>query len=232
METVLAFLTGNQAFGLAVLTASITAVGFFVKSVLGERATRRSREEDIRELCLAIESEITVNGEAAVTYYTIDSLTRILDRMTAYEKQGKEFDPFTFPGPDNFIFEIAKTDIFILPENAIKQVVRYYKMDQALNGAMKSMHTKDFRDLDNARQRKSLIAIFAIGFGTTQAACDALEKLAITTGSALPPFVEVVKSDDWQQWSTHIETLSGSLPSQDNGQTLKNQEGADPHAAA
>ncbi|MBB4304456.1 hypothetical protein GGD81_003515 [Rhodobium orientis] len=115
--------------------------------------TRRLRQQRRYDVAVALKAEIEANMEMQSPSLAPDQFHEI---RRHFEQDGEKFDPFVFPGLENSVFEVLKTDLPLLRADVIAAVVRFYRLDSSSNAALSQMNTQTFRDLANERQIRAV----------------------------------------------------------------------------
>ena len=115
----------ESALVAAIVSAAVTALGWFASHWSERRLDGRRRQEKIIDVQWALLAEIESNLQRYVEIDLDEHEQNIVDLiMKSRGKQG--FTPFVPQDPAEIIFEAFIADIHILPTETIRDVVSYY----------------------------------------------------------------------------------------------------------
>jgi hypothetical protein len=185
-----------QAFiqAAGVVTAASIGLVLWRRQVLQERlkgedrqrienqAAEARRRERVRDMLIALRAEISVDIERLELVFGepgwVDLRVRMLERLaeTRVAKDNKDMPQ----GPsvdDHFVFEAIKSELTLLPENAIGPVVRYYRHARFLDELARAFSSGMFEGLADVRQIEAVDQYLLLGRTTLKLALDAQSTL-------------------------------------------------------
>jgi hypothetical protein len=143
----------DTALIAAVVSAAVTALGWFASHWSERRLEAGRRQEKIIDVQWALLAEIESN---LLRYAEID-LDEHADQMERSIMAGRGtagFTPFVPRDAPEIIFEAFIPDIHILPTETIRDVVSYYKQEYKLRELIEDLRNERYVKL--ARDRKAL----------------------------------------------------------------------------
>jgi hypothetical protein len=141
----------DTAIIATVVSAAVTALGWFASHWSTQRIETRRRIEKIIDVQWALLAEIESNLQR---YAEID-LDDHLDEMERRIRSRQGFTPFVPRFATEIVFEAFISDIHILPTETIRDVVSYYKQEYKLRELVEDLRSDKVRALE--RDRKALL---------------------------------------------------------------------------
>jgi len=141
----------DTAMVAAVVSAAVTALGWFASHWSERRLEDRRRIEKIIDVQWALLAEIESNLQR---YAEIDLDAHLAD-MRQRMARAKDFTPFVPRYATEIVFEAFISDIHILPTATIRDVVSYYKQEYKLRELVEDLRSDKVRSLE--RDRKALL---------------------------------------------------------------------------
>jgi hypothetical protein len=144
----------DTAFVAAIVSAAVTAIGWFATHWSAERRETQRRIEKIVDVQTALLAEI----ESNLTRYAETDLNQHLDEMVreiTRKRQRRPFTPFVPRYVAEIVFEAVIADIHILPTETIDEVVAYYKQEYKLRELVEDLRSDRYGELEH--ERKALL---------------------------------------------------------------------------
>jgi hypothetical protein len=143
----------DTAILAAIVSAAVTALGWFASHWSERRLETQRRIErivDVQTALLAeIESNLTRYEEIDLNQHTTDMVRRITRKT-----QEKSFTPFVPRYATEIIFEAMLADIHILPTETIDDVVAYYKQEYKLRELVEDLRSSRYQELEQDRKAR------------------------------------------------------------------------------
>jgi hypothetical protein len=143
----------DTAIIAAIVSAAVTALGWFASHWSEQRLETKRRIErivDVQTALLAeIESNLTRYEEIDLDRHTTDMVRRITGKG-----QAKNFTPFVPRYATEIIFEAMLADIHILPTETIDDVVAYYKQEYKLRELVEDLRSSRYQELEQDRKAR------------------------------------------------------------------------------
>ena len=143
----------DTAIIAAIVSAAVTALGWFASHWSEQRLETQRRIErivDVQTALLAeIESNLTRYEEIDLDKHTTDMVRRITGKA-----QGKNFTPFVPRYATEIIFEAMLADIHILPTETIDDVVVYYKQEYKLRELVEDLRSSRYQEREQNRKAR------------------------------------------------------------------------------
>jgi hypothetical protein len=143
----------DTALIAAVVSAAVTALGWFASHWSEQRLETQRRIEkivDVQTALLAeIESNLTRYEEIDLDKHTADMVARITRKSG-----GKAFTPFVPRYATEIVFEAMLADIHILPTETIDDVVAYYKQEYKLRELVEDLRSDRYNELEQDRKAR------------------------------------------------------------------------------
>ena len=137
----------------AIVSAAVTALGWFASHWSEIRLDTQRRAEKIIDVQTALLAEI----ESNLTRYAeidLDSHKTEMVRKIARRGAKKPFTPFVPRDAPEIIFEAMLPDIHILPTETIDDVVAYYKQEYKLRELVEDLRSSRYQELEQDRKAK------------------------------------------------------------------------------
>ena len=141
----------DTAVVAAIVSAAVTALGWFASHWSEQRLETQRRIERIVDVQTALLAEI----ESNLTRYeeiNLDRHTTDMVRKITRKGQGKSFTPFVPRYATEIIFEAMLADIHILPTETIDDVVAYYKQEYKLRELVEDLRSDRYHELEQDRK--------------------------------------------------------------------------------
>lgn len=143
----------DTALIAAIVSAAVTALGWFASHWSEQRLETQRRIEkivDVQTALLAeIESNLTRYEEIDLDKHTADMVARITRKSG-----GKAFTPFVPRYATEIVFEAMLADIHILPTETIDDVVAYYKQEYKLRELVEDLRSDRYNELEQDRKAR------------------------------------------------------------------------------
>jgi hypothetical protein len=143
----------DTALIAAIVSAAVTALGWFASHWSEQRLETQRRIEkivDVQTALLAeIESNLTRYEEIDLDKHTTDMVARITRKSG-----GKAFTPFVPRYATEIVFEAMLADIHILPTETIDDVVAYYKQEYKLRELVEDLRSDRYNELEQDRKAR------------------------------------------------------------------------------
>ena len=143
----------DTAVVAAIVSAAVTALGWFASHWSEQRLDTQRRIEkivDVQTALLAeIESNLTRYEEIDLDKHTTEMVARIIRKST-----GKAFTPFVPRYATEIVFEAMLADIHILPTETIDDVVAYYKQEYKLRELVEDLRSDRYNELEQDRKAR------------------------------------------------------------------------------
>ena len=143
----------DTAIIAAIVSAAVTALGWFASHWSEQRLETKRRIErivDVQTALLAeIESNLTRYEEIDLDQHTTDMVRRITQKG-----RGTSFTPFVPRYATEIIFEAMLADIHILPTETIDDVVAYYKQEYKLRELVEDLRSSRYQELEQDRKAR------------------------------------------------------------------------------
>ncbi len=137
----------------AVVSAAVTALGWFASHWSEQRLDTQRRIEkivDVQTALLAeIESNLTRYEEIDLDLHTSQMVRRIMQKT-----RGRNFTPFVPRYATEIVFEAMLADIHILPTETIDDVVAYYKQEYKLRELVEDLRSDRYNELEQDRKAR------------------------------------------------------------------------------
>ena len=141
----------NTAIVATLVSAMVTALGWFATHWSTQRIEAKRRIEKIIDVQWALLAEIESNLQR---YAEIDLDEHLAD-MERRIGGRKRFTPFVPRFATEIVFEAFISDIHILPTETIRDVVSYYKQEYKLRELVEDLRSEKVMGLE--RDRKALL---------------------------------------------------------------------------
>ena len=143
----------DTALVAAIVSAAVTALGWFASHWSEQRLETQRRIErivDVQTALLAeIESNLTRYEEIDLDQHTTDMVSKINRKG-----RGTSFTPFVPRYATEIIFEAMLADIHILPTETIDDVVAYYKQEYKLRELVEDLRSSRYQELEQDRKAR------------------------------------------------------------------------------
>jgi hypothetical protein len=143
----------DTAIIAAIVSAAVTAFGWFASHWSEQRLETQRRIErivDVQTALLAeIESNLTRYEEIDLDQHTTDMVRRITQKG-----RGTSFTPFVPRYATEIIFEAMLSDIHILPTETIDDVVAYYKQEYKLRELVEDLRSSRYQEIEQDRKAR------------------------------------------------------------------------------
>ena len=137
----------------AVVSAAVTALGWFASHWSEQRLDTQRRIEkivDVQTALLAeIESNLTRYEEIDLDLHTSQMVRRIMQKT-----RRRNFTPFVPRYATEIVFEAMLADIHILPTETIDDVVAYYKQEYKLRELVEDLRSDRYNELEQDRKAR------------------------------------------------------------------------------
>lgn len=141
----------DTAIIATVVSAAVTALGWFATHWSTQRIEAKRRIEKIIDVQWALLAEIESNLQR---YAEIDLDEHLADMEKRIRGRGR-FTPFVPRFATEIVFEAFISDIHILPTETIRDVVSYYKQEYKLRELVDDLRSDKVHSLE--RDRKALL---------------------------------------------------------------------------
>ena len=143
----------DTALIAAVVSAAVTAFGWFASHWSEQRLETERRIEKIVDVQTALLAEIESN---LTRYEEIDLDEHVANMVRRIRrKDGKAaFTPFVPRYATEIIFEAMLPDIHILPTETIDDVVAYYKQEYKLRELVEDLRSPRYQELEQDRKAR------------------------------------------------------------------------------
>lgn len=132
----------------ALVSALVSAAGWFVTSWQAQRLESQRRKEKVTDFQIALRAEILSD----LIILEVPDRERFFLEVSATFDADPQFTPI-IPGQSrNVVFEAIVRDIPILPDRVITPVIHYARMRQTLDQFIADMRSDVFRELSPARK--------------------------------------------------------------------------------
>jgi hypothetical protein len=143
----------DTAVVAAIVSAAVTALGWFASHWSEKRLDTQRRIEkivDVQTALLAeIESNLTRYEEIDLDLHTKQMVGRIMQKTA-----GRNFTPFVPRYATEIVFEAMLADIHILPTETIDDVVAYYKQEYKLRELVEDLRSDRYHELEQDRKAR------------------------------------------------------------------------------
>ena len=143
----------DTAIIAAIVSAAVTALGWFASHWSEQRLETQRRIERIVDVQTALLAEI----ESNLTRYEeidLDQHTTDMVRNITRKRRGRSFTPFVPRYATEIIFEAMLADIHILPTETIDDVVAYYKQEYKLRELVEDLRSSRYQELEQDRKAR------------------------------------------------------------------------------
>ena len=141
----------DTAIIATVVSAAVTALGWFASHWSTQRIETRRRTEKIIDVQWALLAEIESNLQR---YAEIDLDEHLVDMERRIRGRGR-FTPFVPRFAIEIVFDAFVSDIHILPTETIRDVVSYYEQEYKLRELVEDLRSDKVHALE--RDRKALL---------------------------------------------------------------------------
>lgn len=170
---------------ISVLLAIATFVGTRWWELRAARMRRLARQRDI---LTGLHAEIMAGGRASEFQTTPEERAYALENAT----------PFQVADRTDFVFESVRKDISILPQSAVHEVVRYYRLAEQSNLMTEALQSSGFAEQSPDEKRKFIAQLLFLSDKQKRAAADTLQAIE----NALP------YSTHRKLWEERMQKLS------------------------
>jgi hypothetical protein len=143
----------DTAILAAIVSAAVTALGWFATHWSQQRLDDKRRIEKIVDVQTALLAEI----ESNLTRFDEIDLDKHADQMVAriMQKAGRaNFTPFVPRYATEIVFEAMLADIHILPTETIDDVVAYYKQEYKLRELVEDLRSDRYHEIEQDRKAR------------------------------------------------------------------------------
>jgi hypothetical protein len=143
----------DTAILAAIVSAAVTALGWFATHWSEQRLDDKRRIEKIVDVQTALLAEI----ESNLTRFDEIDLDQHADAMIGriMRKAGRpNFTPFVPRYATEIIFEAMLADIHILPTETIDDVVAYYKQEYKLRELVEDLRSSRYQEIEQDRKAR------------------------------------------------------------------------------
>lgn len=141
----------DTAIIAAVVSAAVTAFGWFASHWSERRLEGQRREEKIVDVQWALLAEIESNLQRYAEV-DLDAHEREMRRSILSRRGRSRFTPFVPRYATEIVFEAFVPDIHILPTATIRDVVAYYKQEYKLREMVEDLRSDRFAALSQDRK--------------------------------------------------------------------------------
>jgi hypothetical protein len=141
----------DTAFVAAIVSAAVTALGWFASHWSAERRETQRRIEKIVDVQTALLAEIESNLKR-YEEIDLDKHNAEIVRLIKAKRSGRGFTPFVPRYAMEIVFESTIADIHILPTETIGQVVAYYKQEYKLRELVEDLRSDRYMELEQDRK--------------------------------------------------------------------------------
>ena len=141
----------DAALIAAVVSAAVTALGWFATHWSERRLESKRRIEKIIDVQWALLAEIESNLQRYAETDLEEHEAAMLGRIRARSGQGG-FTPFVPGEAAEIVFEAVIPDVHILPTETIRDVVAYYKQEYKLKELVEDLRSERYALLDKDRK--------------------------------------------------------------------------------
>lgn len=143
----------NTAIVAAIVSAAVTALGWFASHWSERRLEAKRRLEKIVDFQTALLAEIESNlkryDEIDLDQHKTDMVAKISGKQ-----RGNTFTPFVPRDTTEIIFEAMLPEIHILPTETIDSVVAYYKQEYKLRELIEDLRSDRYKSLEQDRKAR------------------------------------------------------------------------------
>ncbi len=143
----------DTALIAAVVSAAVTALGWFASHWSEQRMETQRRIEKIVDVQTALLAEIESN---LTRYEEIDLDEHVANMVRRIRRKDAKaaFTPFVPRYATEIIFEAMLPDIHILPTETIDDVVAYYKQEYKLRELVEDLRSPRYEELEQDRKAR------------------------------------------------------------------------------
>ncbi len=141
----------DTAVVAAIVSAAVTALGWFTSHWSETRLEAQRREEKIIDVQWALLAEIESNLQR-YSEVDLDTHEREMRRSILSGRGRTRFTPFVPRYATEIVFEAFIPDIHILPTGTIRDVVAYYKQEYKLREMVEDLRSDRFAALSQDRK--------------------------------------------------------------------------------
>lgn len=188
----------GPAIVAALVSATVSAIGWFVTSWQAARIEQRRRDEKVHDFQVALRAEIVTDLLAM----QVADRAAFLASVTNEYANNPDYVPFVTRSATNVVFESVVGEIHILPGEVIEPVIRYAALRQTVDRFADDLRSYRFMELEAPRQ----LTMYSDYLATV----DRLEALAERAKAALDQSLGVSSSDEGQP-----NPASASAPDED-----------------
>jgi len=138
----------GPAIVAALVSALVSAMGWFVTFRASIRLEQLRRHEKVRDFQIALRAEMASDLLNTV----VADRQAFLEEVTARYRADLNYFPIVPMQSRNVVFDAIVPDIHILPARVIEPVIHYARMRQRLEQFVSDLRAPLFRELDAQRQ--------------------------------------------------------------------------------
>lgn len=132
----------------AAIGALVVAVGWFVNNRNVVIRGQKERAERISDVQTALRAEIRANLRRNQEIDFDQHLAEITSRI----RQSSDYTPFVPRVSNTFVYDAVASDIHILPNDVIDEVVVYYRQAKTVVQLIEDLRGETFKSLDRDRK--------------------------------------------------------------------------------
>jgi hypothetical protein len=132
----------------AVVSAVVTAAGWFVTSWQAMRIEQRRRDERVRDYQIALRAEIASD----LLMMEVSSGEQFLVAVTEATTQNPAYVPFIPRLSPNPVFEALVRELHVLPGRTIDRVIHYARLRRTLDSFVEDLRSESYARLAPARR--------------------------------------------------------------------------------
>jgi hypothetical protein len=157
----------------AVISAIVTAIGWYAAHASSKRLDASRRRERIKDVQTALLAEIRSHQYRLILFET----QALVKEAPATSEPAKPFSPFIPREGESFVFNAIVREIHILPTAVIDPVVLYYRQISALALFAEDLRSERFERLETERKIEMYRDYLAMGAFALELAQTAIRSL-------------------------------------------------------
>jgi hypothetical protein len=161
----------------AVISAIVTAAGWYVTHRSGRQLETDRRRERILDVQTALRAEIRSHQHRLALFATQEELDAIAERIEAANNGETPFTPFIPREVEAFVFDAVVGEVHILPTEVIDPVVLYYRQVKALAQFVDDLRSERFDELEASRKAEMFRDYVAMGVFALELADEAIDAI-------------------------------------------------------
>jgi hypothetical protein len=157
----------------ALISAMVTAMGWYASHVSHRRIESARRRERVRDVQIAVRAEIRSHRAWLQSFDTEHLSGDTAARIRSMEG----YTPFVPREIETFVFNAVVAEIHILPSAVIDEIVRYYRQVYVLGRLADDLRSERFSSLEAGRKAEMYEDYIGIGVYALDLADETIEAL-------------------------------------------------------